>query len=101
MYVLFEKKSQGPNSHLAMPIWLQKEIGEQGQKGAMKPRGESEKETHVGSSRSNDTLIRWHSETFCDGYQLIASSLQFLDSVRQDLVPVKENQQGFIALSLM
>ena len=44
MYVLFEKKSQGPNSHLAMPIWLQKEIGEQGQKGAMKPRGESKKE---------------------------------------------------------
>ena len=55
---------------------------------------------HVGSSRGDNALVCWHSETFCDGYQLIASSLQFLDSVRQDLVPVKENQQEFIALSL-
>jgi len=68
----------------------------------MEQRGKSKKEgAHVGSSRGDNALVRWHSETFCEGYQLISSSLQFLDSVRQDLVPIKEIQHKLIALSLM
>ena len=61
---------------------------------------EKEKRAHVSGSRGDNALVCWHSETFREGYQLIASSLQFLDSVRQNLVPVKEIQHEIIALSV-
>jgi hypothetical protein len=45
---------------------------------------------YVANSWSSDALVGWHSKTFCDRDEFVASGLQSLNSVRYDLVATKK-----------